>query len=63
MPVTAEIIDKAIAIRQGKRVRIPDALIAGTALQTSSKLITRNIDDFKDIDDLTAISPEMMKPS
>ena len=58
--VTAEIIDKAIAIRRSKRVRIPDALIAASALQTCSTLITRNIDDFKKIVGLNMIDPEMM---
>jgi predicted nucleic acid-binding protein len=56
--VTADVIDKAIIIRRGKRVRIPDALIAATALQTASVLITRNIDDFADIAGLTVINPE-----
>lgn len=58
--VTADVIDKAIAIRRIKRVRIPDALIAATALQTNSTLITRNTDDFKDIDDLKPINPELI---
>lgn len=58
--VTAEIIDKAITIRRSKRVRIPDALIAASALQTSSALITRNVDDFKKIVGLNMINPEMM---
>lgn len=58
--VTAEIIDKAITIKRSRRVRIPDALIAASALQTSSALITRNVDDFKKIAGLNIINPETM---
>jgi len=45
-------IDKAIAdtvikIRKKKKIKLPDAIIAGTALRENIHLITRNISDFK----------------
>ncbi len=55
--VDSRIIDKAIRVRKTKRIKVPDAIIAATALEKECSLITRNIDDFKGIPDLVVIDP------
>ena len=42
-----EIVQRVIEIRQVKRIKLPDAIIAATALQNSAILVTRNTKDFK----------------
>jgi hypothetical protein len=55
--VTSDIIDKAIKIRKKSKVKVPDAIIAGTAMACRCCLVTRNIDDFKKIQGLELINP------
>jgi len=55
--VDSRIIDRAIRIRKARRIKVPDAIIAATALEKSCSLITRNIEDFKGIPDLVVIDP------
>jgi predicted nucleic acid-binding protein len=51
------VIDKAILIRQRKIIKLGDAIIAATALVHHYTLVTRNIADFKGIEDLKLINP------
>ncbi len=44
------IADKVVEIRQKKKVKLPDAIIAATALEKQCTLVTRNVDDFKHLD-------------
>jgi len=55
--VTSDIIDRAIKIRKKSKVKVPDAIIAGTALACDCRLVTRNVDDFKGIKGLQIINP------
>ena len=55
--VTNSVIDRAINIRRGRRIKAPDAIIAATAQTMSATLLTRNIDDFKLIADLIVLNP------
>ena len=55
--VNALVIDKAIEVRRGRRVRAPDAIIAATALIMEATLVTRNTDDFKGIKALRLMNP------
>ena len=55
--VNALVIDKAIEVRRGRRVRAPDAIIAATALVMGATLVTRNTDDFKGIKGLRLMNP------
>ncbi len=48
--IDREIADKVIEIRKKERIKLPDAIIAATAISNELFLITRNIDDFKKID-------------
>ena len=52
-----EVIDRAVAIRRGRKIRVPDAIIAGTALVMKATLVTRNASDFKGIPGLSILNP------
>lgn len=52
-----EIIDRCIQIRKGKKIKLPDAIIASTALATKRILLTRNTADFLNIEGLDVINP------
>ena len=45
--IDQEIADTVIKIRKKKKIKLPDAIIAGTALKEELYLITHNISDFK----------------
>jgi len=55
------ICDRAIAYRAGVlrgtiNIKLPDALIAATALVTGTPLVTRNVKDFKNVSGLGIVS-------
>jgi len=52
-----EIVNKAILIRQKQKIKLPDAIIASTALVNGMILVTRNTKDFKNIPDLETVNP------
>lgn len=45
-PITQDIAEKAVALRKQHRMKLPDAIIWGTAWALSATLITRNSRDF-----------------
>ncbi len=47
----------AIKIRRNYRLKLPDAIIAATALQLGLPLVTRNIKDFKGVPELKLRNP------
>ena len=49
------IIDNCIKIRKAHKIKLPDAIIAATAISLGYTLITRNTSDFKDIVGLNTI--------
>ncbi len=51
------IINKTIEIRKTNKIKIPDAIIAATALTRNMTLLSRNESDFQKIDALTLINP------
>jgi predicted nucleic acid-binding protein len=51
------IVDKTIEIGKGNKIKLPDAVIAATALVNDLAIITRNISDFKNIKDLELLNP------
>ncbi len=51
-PVNNDVANKAIKIRQGKNIKLPDAVIAATALLNNLTLATRNVADFQAVEDL-----------
>jgi len=50
LKLTDEIIQKVIDIRQERRIKLPDAIIAATAIHQGAILVTRNTKDFKTLD-------------
>ena len=56
-PVTIDIVKATIEIRQAYKVKLPDAIIAATALIFDLVLLSRNISDFGNIDGLRVIDP------
>ena len=44
-------------LRKIHRIKLPDAIIAATALVYDLTLITRNVNDFKNIDGLNVVNP------
>ncbi len=57
LPVTPNIIETAINLRQQRRMTLGDSLIAATALEFNLTLATRNVADFAPIQNLTVYDP------
>ena len=57
MPLSEPIVQRTITLRQQSRIRMPDALIAATALHLRFPLVTRNTQDFRAIDELIILNP------
>jgi predicted nucleic acid-binding protein len=48
---------KTADIRKAHRIKLPDAIIAATALIYDLTLVTRNVDDFKNIQGIKLVNP------
>lgn len=57
LPLSQEVLDQAVLLRQQRRMSLGDALIAASALVYNHVLATRNLRDFTWIDGLTVIDP------
>ncbi|RYE09602.1 MAG: type II toxin-antitoxin system VapC family toxin [Sphingobacteriaceae bacterium] len=57
--LTSAVADRTIAIRKLYKIKLPDAIIAATALVHKFALVTRNITDFKRIKGLKIINPHL----
>ncbi len=55
-----DIIDKTIEIRKTYKIKIPDAIIAATALAYNSVILTRNLKDFKIIKGVECVNPHTL---
>ena len=55
--LTSNIVDASILIRKKHKTKLPDAIIAATALVYDLTLITRNTADFKNIPQLKTLDP------
>lgn len=51
------IVDKTIEVRSLYKIKLPDAVIAATALQNGLVLVSHNAKDFKYIQGLEVIDP------
>lgn len=51
------IVSETIALRKLKKIKLPDAIIAATALVHNLTLISRNKTDFKNIPNLICLDP------
>lgn len=55
------VILKVIELRKTISIKLPDAIIAATALQNNLTLITRNKNDFKNLQSLKILDPYQYK--
>ncbi|MBW4484647.1 MAG: type II toxin-antitoxin system VapC family toxin [Tildeniella torsiva UHER 1998/13D] len=46
LPLTADVAERTIHLRKQLRIKVPDAIIAATALEYSLQFVTRNTTDF-----------------
>jgi predicted nucleic acid-binding protein len=56
-PMDDGIVDKTIEVRRLYKIKLPDAVIAATALQHGFALVTNNTKDFLGIKDLEVVNP------
>lgn len=56
-PVSETILRGAAGLRRVRKIKLADAIIAATALETDSELVTRNEQDFRGIQRLRVINP------
>lgn len=57
LSISTDVINECVAVRKGKKIKTPDAIIAATALAYSLILITNNEKDFSHISGLKIINP------
>lgn len=57
LPLSQDVLEQAVKLRQLRKMTLGDALIAGTALAHGLTLVTRNEDDFKWIAALSVLNP------
>jgi toxin FitB len=57
IPVDEAVAAHAIYIRRKTNIKLPDAVIAATAISLSSTLVTRNSKDFNSITGIEIINP------
>lgn len=57
LDLTEDVASQSIEIRKTLKTKLPDAIIAATALAYDLTLITRNVGDFKNIPNLNLINP------
>jgi predicted nucleic acid-binding protein len=57
LPITDAVVDQTILLRRLHRIKLPDLLIAATALVHNLTLVTRNTKDFTAIDGLLIVNP------
>jgi hypothetical protein len=58
--INKPIIDACIGIRKTQRIKLPDAIVAATALVYDLTIISRNISDFNNIPNLLVIDPHKL---
>jgi len=56
-PLNEDVVETCITLRQRFSIKLPDAIIAATALHLEIPLMTRNCEDFKHVSDLNVVNP------
>lgn len=57
LPISEDIVNKTIELRKVHKRKLPDMIIAATALINQLDIISRNTKDFNNISGLTVIDP------
>ncbi len=60
LDITHNVITHCIQLRKGKKIKIPDAIIAATAIAHGYSIITNNEKDFDKITGLKIVNPHKM---
>lgn len=60
LDINPDVIVQCVRIRKTKKIKLPDAIIAATALVYDLVLISRNTSDFTNIDGLKVIDPHSL---
>jgi predicted nucleic acid-binding protein len=60
LDLTNNVVEASIEIRKKHKTKLPDAIVAATALVYDLVLISRNTSDFKNIDGLQVIDPHSL---
>jgi predicted nucleic acid-binding protein len=56
-PLSSNVVERTIKLCKQTKIKLPDAIIAATALIEGFTLVTRNINDFNKIPDLILLNP------
>ena len=56
-PLSNNVVERTIKLCKQIKIKLPDAIIAATALSEGFTLVTRNINDFIKIPDLILLNP------
>ncbi|WBA42418.1 type II toxin-antitoxin system VapC family toxin [Hymenobacter canadensis] len=57
LPIDEPVVQQTILLRQQHRIKLPDALIAATAIAHGLPLLTRNVSDFNSIIGIQVLNP------
>ncbi|MBF0623394.1 MAG: type II toxin-antitoxin system VapC family toxin [Magnetococcales bacterium] len=57
IPLSRMVANQVIALRERFAIKLPDAIIAASAMVEDLPLMTRNLDDFRRIETLRLINP------
>ncbi len=60
LPLSDEVITETISIRKEYKLKLPDAIIAATAVVFDLVILTRNISDFKKVVKLNIVDPHSL---
>jgi predicted nucleic acid-binding protein len=55
-----DVVNWTISLRKSVNIKLPDAIIAATAIAHNLSLITRNLNDFKKITNLQLVDPYVL---
>lgn len=56
LDLSPDVVQKTIAIRKSRKIDLPDAIIAATAIVYDFTLITQNVKDFEKIQNITVLN-------
>lgn len=62
IPLSNKVKDKAIELKQIRKMSLGDSIIAASALTQNVTLVTRNTNDFDNIKDLKLLNPYEKQP-
>ena len=55
--VSQVVLRRAAKLRQARRMKLGDAIVAGTALEIGAAVVTRNVEDYQNIPGLKVLDP------